>query len=187
MSSKTLWAFATVAVALLPILAATSAPADDFDDLGGFGGEEEDEFVVDVDEGSDVDRWWDLDGSVAVSSSVNYLSHESATGDDFTGLSRLRLRLNLQLDVDLPREWDLRVSPHIWYDLSYVINGFGNFTAAVRDDYEWEGDFQDSYIEGPILESLDLKVGRQVVNWGRSDSIRVLDVLNPLDNREPGR
>ncbi len=172
---------------MLPLLAATSAPADDFDDLGGFGEEEEDEFVVEVDEGSDVDRWWDLDGSVAVSSSTNYLSHQSATGDDFTGLSRLRLRLNLQLDVDLPREWDLRVSPYIWYDLSYVLNGFENFTAAVRDEYEWEGDFQDSYIEGPILDSLDLKVGRQVVNWGRSDSIRVLDVLNPLDNREPGR
>jgi hypothetical protein len=26
-----------------------------------------------------------------------------------------------------------------------------------------------------------------VVNWGRSDTLRVLDVLNPLDNREPGR
>ena len=55
------------------------------------------------------------------------------------------------------------------------------------DDYEWEADLQDSYLEGPLLESLDLKIGRQVVNWGRSDTLRVLDVLNPLDNREPGR
>ncbi len=31
------------------------------------------------------------------------------------------------------------------------------------------------------------KVGRQIVIWGRSESLRVLDVLNPLDNREAGR
>ena len=24
------------------------------------------------------------------------------------------------------------------------------------------------------------------MNWGRSDTLRVLDVLNPVDNREPG-
>ena len=30
------------------------------------------------------------------------------------------------------------------------------------------------------------KLGRQIVNWGRSDTVRVLDVINPLDNREPG-
>ncbi|MGH7337844.1 MAG: DUF1302 family protein, partial [Myxococcota bacterium] len=36
-------------------------------------------------------------------------------------------------------------------------------------------------------EQIDVAVGRQVVIWGRSESLRVLDVLNPLDNREPGR
>ena len=34
---------------------------------------------------------------------------------------------------------------------------------------------------------VDVTLGRQIVIWGRSDSIRVLDVINPLDNREPGR
>lgn len=187
MTSTTLRGIAPLA-ALLALLSALPARADDYDDLGGFGeAEEGDEFAVDVDESQDVDHWWDLDGSLALSSSVNYLSHDSATGTDYTGLSRLRLRLNLELDVDLPRDWDLRLSPFIWYDFSYLINGFDNFTDAVIGDYQWQGDFQDSYIEGPLLENLDLKIGRQVVNWGRSDSIRVLDVLNPLDNREPGR
>ena len=52
--------------------------------------------------------------------------------------------------------------------------------------YEWEVDFQEVWVQGSLLDDLDLKVGRQIVNWGRSDSLRVLDVLNPLDNREPG-
>ena len=36
-----------------------------------------------------------------------------------------------------------------------------------------------------MREDLDFKVGRQVVVWGRSDTIRITDVLNPLDNRRP--
>jgi len=44
----------------------------------------------------------------------------------------------------------------------------------------------DAYIEGSITDSFDMKLGRQVVVWGRSDTIRVTDVLNPLDNRRPG-
>lgn len=178
----------TTAFALLLALAdAGPAGADDYDDLEGFEFEEEFEIEVDTDDSPDEPSWWDLDGNLGVSTSVNFLSHESATGDDFTGLSRMRLRLNLQLDVDLPRDWDLRMTPFIWYDFSYLINGRDNFTNAVLDAYEWQGDFQDSYLEGPLLKNLDLKIGRQVVNWGRSDSLRVLDVLNPLDNREPGR
>ena len=179
---------ASPALALLLALAgAGPVRADDYDDLEGFEFEEEFEIEVDTDDLSDEPTWWDLDGNIGISTSVNFLSHESATGDDFTGLSRMRLRLNLQLDVDLPWDWDLRMTPFIWYDFSYLINGRGNFTNAVLDEYEWEGDFQDSYLEGPLLKNLDLKIGRQVVNWGRSDSLRVLDVLNPLDNREPGR
>ncbi len=179
----TLRATAWAALALLAVAGPASAQDGGYDDLEGF--EEKEDYEVDV--GDTAQRWWDLDGSLGISSSVNYLSHESATGDDFTGLSRLRLRLNLQLDVELPRTWDLRLTPYIWYDFSYLYNGRDNFTNEVLNDYEWEWDFQESYIEGPILSNVDLKIGRQVVNWGRSDSVRVLDVLNPVDSREPGR
>ncbi len=33
---------------------------------------------------------------------------------------------------------------------------------------------------------MDLKIGRQITVWGKSDNIRITDVINPLDNREPG-
>jgi hypothetical protein len=174
---------------------ALPAAGDDVGELGGFG-EEDEEFSVEIPPEEEREpvvpqRWWDLDGSVAISTSWNYLSHRSAApppnGTDYTGLSRLRTRLNLQLDLELPRDFEIRVSPYIWYDFNYLIHGIGSYTERVIDEYEWEGDFQDSYLQGPILEDLDVKIGRQVVNWGRSDSLRVLDVLNPLDNREPGR
>ena len=78
------------------VVASGLATAEDPDDsLGGF--ESEGEFDVDVDFDTStteqVDRWWNLDGSVAVSSSINWNDHNSVTGTDYSGLQRLRARL----------------------------------------------------------------------------------------------
>jgi hypothetical protein len=188
-------ALARGVIAVLLLAGAAVAGAEEAeDDWGGFEEEAEFEVEIDRDEPAVSERWWDIDGSFAISSSINYFDHEFVNPTDeppattnWQGLSRLRARINLQLDFELPRDWELRLSPHFWYDFTYLIRGPSNYTRQVLDDYEWEADLQDSYLEGPLLESLDLKIGRQVVNWGRSDTLRVLDVLNPLDNREPGR
>jgi hypothetical protein len=188
-------ALARGVIAVLLLTGAAAAGADEAeDDWGGFEEEEEFEVEIERDEPAVPERWWDIDGSFALSSSINYFDHEfvnlpgeSPERTSWTGLSRLRARINLQLDFELPRDWKLRLSPHFWYDFTYLIRGPSNYTREVLDDYEWEADLQDTYLEGSLLESLDLKIGRQVVNWGRSDTLRVLDVLNPLDNREPGR
>ena len=187
---------------------------DDLDDvLGGFdddAGESSEGFVEDSDTddilgGFDDDlgegkapskvegleeRFWDLSGSISLGGSVNYLKHDAVAGPDrwtdYGGLQRLRTRLNLQLDVDLPFDWKGRIAGFGFYDWAYLANGRNDYTSDVLDMYEWEVDFQEVWVLGSLLDDLDLKVGRQIVNWGRSDSLRVLDVLNPLDNREPG-
>lgn len=43
-----------------------------------------------------------------------------------------------------------------------------------------------AYLQGKITDSLDIKTGRQIVVWGKSDNIRATDILNPLDLRVPG-
>ena len=178
------WA-SSFAFALAP--GATLAQDED-DPMGGFD-DDDDELEIEFDTSTteEVDRWWNIDGSLVLSSSINWHAHRSAAGTNYKGLSRLRARLNLEFDADLPYDWKLRVSPHVWYDFAYLIHGFSRYTPQVLNDYEWEWDFQDTYLEGPLLHNVDLKIGRQVVNWGRSDTVRVLDVLNPLDQREPGR
>ena len=98
----------------------------------------------------------------------------------------LRTRAGLQLDLTLPHAWQARVAGSGFYDYAYLINGRGEYTNKVLDRYEWDADVGELWVEGPLLPALDLKLGRQVVNWGRSDTLRVLDVLNPVDNREPG-
>jgi hypothetical protein len=167
-----------------------SAEDDDIDDvLGGFDDDLEAGEAPSISEVAE-DRFWELTGSVSLGGSVNYLKHDAFAGPgrstDYGGLQRLRTRLNLQLDVDLPFDWKGRIAGFGFYDWAYLANGRNGYTEDVLDLYEWEVDFQEVWVQGSLLDDLDLKVGRQIVNWGRSDSLRVLDVLNPLDNREPG-
>ena len=177
---------------------ATEAPAespppdDDLDDL--IGGFEEDEPPAEATappgehppEEPSFWKRWRLSGSTGFQASVNYLSHDSLDGTDWTGVSMLRAKLALQLDGDLPGDWKLRVDGFGFYDFAFLINDRDDFTSQVLDQYEWDVLLQDAYVQGSLRSDLDLKIGRQVVNWGRSDNLRVLDVLNPLDNRQPG-
>ncbi|MCP4221322.1 MAG: DUF1302 domain-containing protein, partial [bacterium] len=61
-----------------------------------------------------------------------------------------------------------------------------SYTDDVLDNYENELEFDEVFLLGSITNDLDLKAGRQIVVWGRSDNIRISDVLNPLDLRWPG-
>lgn len=179
--------------------------------LGGFGEgddllsgfEDEDELGAGRDLGagdsSEEPRWWDLTGELGLGASYNYLPHRSGKGEfDLSvlglesartywgNLSRLRLDASLQLDLELPADWEARISGWGFYDFVYLIHRDRDYTDDVLDLYEWDAEFREVWVRGTLLGNLDLKLGRQIVNWGRSDTIRVLDIVNPLDNREPG-
>lgn len=176
-------------------LAAAPAPAERGDADDPMGGFEDDRFPSGTPaptgpgtppEATSPERWWDLTGSLAATSAFSYPDHRSSTGTNYQGLVGLRTSLGLQLDLDLPCDWQARAAGSGFYDFAYLANGRGEYTGAVLDRYEWDADVGELWIEGPLLPALDLKLGRQIVNWGRSDTLRVLDVLNPVDNREPG-
>lgn len=57
---------------------------------------------------------------------------------------------------------------------------------TIPNGYENEINLNELNIELEISPNLDFKTGRQIVVWGKSDSIRITDILNPLDNRAPG-
>lgn len=136
---------------------------------------------------SDADSLWDLSGSASLGASINYAQDGPVSGRaNYRGLSRLRAQLSLQLDADLPGSWKARVSGRGFRDFAYALKGRSDFTHEVRKLYESELELQETYLQGSLLPNLDLKLGRQIVVWGRSESLRVLDVLNPLDNIEPG-
>jgi hypothetical protein len=174
-----------VVLLLLCLCARTTQAQEELDDL--LEGFDEDEEIVLVAPVDDKPSFWELTGALSVSTSYAYAhTHSEPLKREYRGLAALRTQLALQLDLNLPRDWKARVSGRGFYDFAYAIQGRGNFTDEAIDKSEDELEFQELWIQGSVLPQLDLKFGRQIVNWGRSETIRVLDILNPLDNREPG-
>jgi hypothetical protein len=171
-------------------LALLSAPAwaqDSMDDV--MGGFEDIDTIADSARTGDTQAStpvdWVWSGSLSAGASYNLHDHRSSTGTDYSGLSRLRLRANLGLDRKFVNDWLVKLDAYTWRDLAYAIND-EDYTRDVLDEYESDVDIQDAYVHGKLGEHWDLKLGRQVAVWGFADNLRVLDVLNPLDNLEPG-
>lgn len=142
-------------------------------------------------QGQPLTAWWpawlELSGSMGLSASYNFAHEPPAPGEpDQRDFSRLRTALDVNADFTLPQNWRARIGGKAFYDAIHALRGRGQYTAEVLDQYEDELEFTELYLQGSLLPALDLKIGRQVVVWGKSDNIRVTDLLNPLDNREPG-
>lgn len=133
------------------------------------------------------DRPVHLDGYLKIGATWNF-SHDppSAGETDWRGLSRLRSEAQADVRIKWHRNWRTLVSGNVFYDAAYALRGRDEFTDEVIDEYESESEWRDVYLQGQLGSHLDLKLGRQIVVWGRSDNLRITDVLNPLDFREPG-
>ncbi|MGD8763690.1 MAG: hypothetical protein PVG87_15380 [Desulfobacteraceae bacterium] len=128
-----------------------------------------------------------LDGYLKLGASYNLHGHKAAgTDTDYHGLSRLRTELQIELDAKFSESWQARVTANGFHDFAYTIRGRNDYTDDVLDEYEDELEFGEVWLLGSLTDYLDIKAGRQIVVWGKSDNIRITDVLNPLDLREPG-
>lgn len=128
-----------------------------------------------------------LSGSARLAASYNF-AHNPPEADrtDWRGLSRLRTELLLELNVTPANSLRMFFSGKADYDFVYQINGREEYTDEVLDTHESELELWEVYLQGSITKQVDFKIGRQIVVWGVSDNIRVVDVINPLDQREPG-
>jgi hypothetical protein len=131
--------------------------------------------------------WWALDGFLRFDASYNYSHDAPAEGDpDFRGLSKARATLRLELPLNLRNNWKAFFSGHAFYDASYPMKNNDDFSGELLDLYEREAELREAYVLVSPSSNLDIKIGRQIIAWGFADYTRVVDVLNPLDNREPG-
>ena len=101
-------------------------------------------------------------------------------------ISSLKTSLLLDYEHKFENGWKIKANVKAYYDAIYDIKGTEKFSTQELDELKSEVELYDAYIEGSIADNLDMKLGRQVIVWGRSDTLRVTDVLNPLDNRRPG-
>jgi hypothetical protein len=163
---------------------ATTTPTDLDAALGGFdeAAETDSSFDAPRDE-----KAWQLGGALTLGAAYNYAHPAPAAGDtDFRGLSRLRAKLNLEHNYDFNDNWRSHVAGYGYYDLAYQLKGRGNYSNEVLEEYESELELGEVWLQGRLNTQTDLKLGRQIVVWGKSDNIRITDLINPLDNREPG-
>ncbi len=172
---------------------------DGFDELDAPGADETDQALDGFDRteeppgGSEktawppLPEWMDLTGSLKLAASCSLLSHRAPPWKiDLHGLAGLRTEANLEADFKLASSWRAKIAGRAFYDWAYRMRGRDNFTQQVLDEYESEAEFREIYLMGDPLADLDLKVGRQIVVWGVSESIRIVDMANSLDQREPG-
>ncbi|MDH5377895.1 MAG: DUF1302 domain-containing protein [Gammaproteobacteria bacterium] len=133
-------------------------------------------------------RTFNMGGYVSLSSSYN-TQRQAPTNTiqtDFRGFSRLRLKLLPEFGYVPTNSLRSFVSFSAFHDLIFQLKESSNYQSDYIDSMENEAELREMWILSKLSPALDLKVGRQIVSWGKSDSLRVVDVLNPLDFREPG-
>jgi hypothetical protein len=132
------------------------------------------------------DKVWDISSTIILSSSWNTRQHKSVSNTNYTGLSQLRSTLKQQYDYRINPQWKSHLSGYLYYDWVYLIRNKHNYTDQVLDSMESEIELRELWVAGQLRDNIDIRIGRQIVTWGKSDAIRILDILNPTDNREIG-
>ena len=133
------------------------------------------------------ERFAKLSGSLSFGSAYNYAQDRPERGEaDYRGLSRMRVGLDVELDLDLPLGLETRISARGFRDMAYRLKKRSEFTHEVLQLYESELELKEAWVRGSLAKQLDFQIGRQVLAWGSSETLRVLDVLSPIDNRDPG-
>lgn len=128
---------------------------------------------------------WSLSGHMALE--AVYVPDGRQVGTvDYGGLSSLQGSALLELEGELVAGWKGFASGYAGYDAAYAINGRSDYPAAVLEELESELELRELFLQGRLASSVDITLGRQIVSWGKSDNLRVVDVINPLDQREPG-
>lgn len=160
----------------------------DEDIISGFDEESSSEVSSETEPAVEEESWSSIFGNTGISLSYSYKRDPPAdkTQADWSGLTKTRPFISLTWDAKLGRNWKTRISAKGFYDFAYGFKERDTFTNEVLSELEKGAEFREVYLEGSPFASFDIKLGRQIVAWGAADSLRVVDVLNPTDNREYG-
>ena len=134
------------------------------------------------------DDWNSFSGYTGISLSYSFVKEppEDYSNSDWSGLTKTRPFFSLTLDTKLGRNWKSRISAKAFYDFYFSLKERDTFSNDVLNELEKEAEIREFYLEGTLFGSLDIRLGSQILVWGTADSLRVIDVLNPTDNREYG-
>ena len=132
--------------------------------------------------------WNIFSGFTGISLSYSFVQEppEENSNSDWSGLTITRPFFSLTFDTKLGKNWQSRISAKAFYDFAFSLKERDKFSNEVLNELEKEAEIREFYLEGTLFRSLDIRLGSQILVWGTADSLRVVDILNPTDNREYG-
>lgn len=111
------------------------------------------------------------------------------TGIDFSrkdrGWMSIPVRVDLSLEGPINPAFKFKSSVRFTKDLIYEFTDQFSYTQAEIDDKDKRFDIGESYLEWTANDNLWLRAGYQIIVWGESESISVIDIVNPYDLSMP--
>ncbi len=161
---------------------------DEKDILSGFDEDNNIQQSYKVKESASNEDWNTFFGYAGISLSYSFVKEplEDNLNSDWSGLTKTRPFFSLTLDTKLGRNWKTRISTKAFYDFAFGLKERDTFSNEVLNELEKEAEIREFYLDGTLFGSLDVRLGNQILVWGTGDSLRVVDILNPTDNREYG-
>ncbi len=98
---------------------------------------------------------------------------------------QIQNRLELKPEALLGGGWQFRSRALLWYDAAMDLEATRapDLTGGIKRHYRTATQLKEAYLlyEG---DAFDLRLGQQQIVWGKTDGLRLLDIINPLDMRE---
>jgi len=128
-----------------------------------------------------------VEGFIRQELSFNYNSN-SPTNE--SGLHSAYQMWYLESVLGVTDNLEVRMINRLWGDLIYALKGHANhfekYFKGAKKDFQWDDDGDDIMREFYVTYFSDkffIRAGKQQIGWGESDGIRLMDVVNPTDNR----
>jgi len=98
---------------------------------------------------------------------------------------KIQNRLDLKPEAVLGKGWEFRGRALTWYDAAMDVNATNStdLTRGIKQHYRSRIESKEAYLLYGA-DDYDLRIGQQQIVWGKTDGIRMLDIINPFDLRE---
>ncbi|PIQ33783.1 MAG: hypothetical protein CO186_00085 [Zetaproteobacteria bacterium CG_4_9_14_3_um_filter_49_83] len=120
---------------------------------------------------------WTLHGSVK-NETAYFIAGEKR-------LDKVQNRLDLKPEAIFADGWEFRGRMLGWYDAAMDLEPTNNrdLTPGIKQHYRTYLQSKEAYLLYGG-DTFDFRLGQQQIVWGKTDGLRMLDIINPLDMRE---